>query len=278
MRTLTYSIILLLLIVQCAGNPVSTTNPEELALDSLKQEFVPALNGVWVATDYLKSIDSTKSPLKSAGFLNGVVAMMIDETTDSDSVNVEASWNNHEGMNFSAYFVNGQTKNSLTTNLTDYELEGAYYELGYETINEETFLFLYHYDQTKKLIDKKSFTQVGAVQPISDASWGIQNSVNEKLFSGDYQMIDSANVSTNVTFTTEGQLIGYPKFETYRISTDFLGGPEPTQDEIGFNDYALWYAFEIKTDTTYLYSVKGNQDEGELLEKDELKYRLVRQK
>ncbi len=276
MRLFTY-LLMPLILVQCAGNPEPSANAEELALDSLKQEFVPALNGVWVASDYLNSIDSTKSPLKSSVFLNGVVAMMIDETTNSDSLDVEASWNNHEGMNFSAYFVKGQTKNSLTTNLTDYELESAFYEIGYETINGELFLFLYHYDQTKKIIDKKEFTQVAAVLPNSTADWGIQTSVNEKLFSGDYLLLDSANVSSNVTFTIDGQLIGYPKFETYRITTDFIGGPEPTLDEIGFNDYAIWYAFEIKGDTTYLYSVKGDQDEGELLELDEIKYRLVRQ-
>jgi hypothetical protein len=37
------------------------------------------------------------------------------------------------------------------------------------------------------------------------------------------------------------------------------------------------FAFKIEKDTTYLYSTKGDEEAGELLQLDKIKYKLVRQ-
>lgn len=125
-------------------------------IDNLKQNFIPILKGVWVLTDYINKIEETKSPLKSADKLQGVVTMIIKDTAKTDSIVVEVSWNNHEGYSFTTYFIRGQNDYSLKTNLIDFDEKSNFYELGFETVNNETFLFIYHYSKTKKLIDKKT--------------------------------------------------------------------------------------------------------------------------
>lgn len=259
-----------------------TSNAENIAnqIDSLKQTFVPILNGVWVLTDYITAIEQTKSPIKASDKLQGVVTLIIDATTKSDSIEVGASWNNHEGYNFTIYFLTGHNQNSLKTNIPDYDEKSNFYELGYETINEKTSLFLYHYDKTNKLIDKKRFSKVAVKQQDSDAAWGLQNIVNEKLFSGNYLLIDSTNSTTKINLKSDGSLTGYSDFKTYYVLTDFMGGPEAILDGIAFNlneKNSKWFAFKINSDTTYLYSTTGDEEAGELLQLDKIQYKLVRQ-
>lgn len=249
-------------------------------MDSLKQNFIPILNGVWVLTDYIKAIEQTKSPLKAADKLQGVVTMIIDAGIKSDSIVVGASWNNHEGYNFTAYFNTGQNLNSLKTNILDYDEKTNYYELGYETKNNETFLVLYHYNKANKLIDKKGFTKVADKQQDNDAAWGLQYIVNAKLFSGNYLLIDSTNSSTKINLKSDGSLTGYPDFKSYYVFTDFMGGPETILDGMAFNlnnKNSKWFAFKIENDTIFLYSTIGDEEAGELLQLDKIKFKLVRQ-
>ncbi|WP_028981125.1 hypothetical protein [Sporocytophaga myxococcoides] len=269
-----------ILLTNCSNSNTSTIEKESNQLDSLKQKFVPILNGVWVLTDYINSIEQTKSPVKSSNKLRGVVTMIIDETINSDSIDVGSSWNNHEGYNFITYFQTGQNNNSLKTNIPDYEEISSFYELGYETINNQTSLVLYHYDKTKKLIDKKSFTKVANKQSDNDAAWGLQYIVNKKLFAGNYLLIDSTNSFTKVSLKSDGSFSGHSDFKTYYVFTDFMGGPETSLDEIDFNFYtknSKGFAFKIVSDTTYLYSTIGDEETGEPEQLDKIQYKLVRQ-
>lgn len=258
----------------------STVDNDKTQASSLKQKFIPILNGVWVLADYIAAIEHTKSPSRAADKLQGVVTMIIDAGIKSDSVEVGVSWNNHEGTNFTTYFIAGQNLNSLKTNLVDYDEKSNYYDLGYETISNETFLVLYHYNKANKLIDKKKFIKVAEKEQDSDASWGLQYIVNEKLFSGNYLLIDSTNTSTKITFKNNGSLTGHSDFKTYYVLTDFMGGPKTILDGIVFNIYeknSKWFAFIIENDTTYLYSTIGDEEAGELLQLDKIQYKLVRQ-
>ncbi len=280
MRKLTYIFLTFILLTSCSNDKTSTADNKANQIDSLKEIFVPVLNGVWVLTDYINEIEKTKSPLKSSDKLNGIVALVIDATTKHDSIEVGASWNNHEGYNFTTYFITGQKPNSLKTNIPDYEEETNFYELGYETVNNQTFLFLYHYDKENILIEKKMFSKVSDKQADNDASQGLQYIVNEKLFSGNYLLLDNKNKVLKVILNSDGTLTGIPAFTTYYVFTDFMGGPETILDGIAFNLYennSTWFAFKIEKDTTFLYSTIGDEDAGELLQLDKIKYKLVRQ-
>jgi len=279
MRRLTYIFLTFFILTSCSNDKTSTVDNGSNQIDSLKQKFIPTLNGVWVLTDYIKAIERTKSPLKSADKLQGVVTMIIEADIKSDSIYVGASWNNHEGYNFSTYFIQGQKQNSLKTNIIDYDEKTNYFELGFETINNKTFLVLYHYNKTNKLIDKKEFTKIADKQQDNDAAWGLQYIVNEKLFSGNYLLIDSINTTTKVNFKSDGSLTGYSDFMTYYVFTDFMGGPETSLDGIAFNvneKNSKWFAFKIYGDTTFLYSTTGDEEAGELLQLDKIKFKLVR--
>jgi len=276
MKQLSYLLLALFILTSCSNNKVSTSNQ----VDNLKQHFIPILNGVWVLTDYIEEIEKTQSPLKASDKLNGIVAMDIDENMQSDTIFVGISINNHEGYNFTTYFVQGQNSTSLKTNIPDYDEESNYFELGYETGNNQTFLVLYHYNKNNQLIDKKEFTKVSDKVQNSDVSRGLQYIVNKKLFSGNYLSIDSKNSTGKVKFNSDGSLTGFPDFKTYYVITDFLGGPVATFDEIIFNLYeenSKGFAFKIDGDTTFLYSTTGDEDKGEPLQIDKVEYKLVRQ-
>jgi hypothetical protein len=138
-----------------------------------------------------------------------------------------------------------------------YDEKSNFYELGYEIINNDTFLFLYHYSKTNTLIDKKSYTKIADGQNENDAALGLQLMVNEKIFSGNYLMIDSANQSSKIIFNSDGSLTGNSDFKTYYIFTDFMGGPETTLDGMCFNlqtPNSKCFAFISKNDTIKYYS------------------------
>ena len=250
--------------------------------DTLKQHFIPRIQGVWVLTDYINDIEKTKSPLKSWDKLEGIVTMIIDVENQSDSIEVGISWNNHEGDNFMLYFQTGQKENSLKTNIINYDEKSNFYELGYETISNITYLFLYHYDKTNLFIEKTQFSKVADGQQDDDLGWGLQYMVNRRLFSGSFTLVDSLNKTTKVKFNDDGSLMGFPEYKTYHIQTDYLGDPIYLDSDI----ILFWnekrditqYAFQIFKDTICLYSVIFHEEVGIPFELDELKYKLVRNK
>lgn len=264
----------------CSNQKSSTEGNVQTQIDSLKQNFNSIFNGVWVLTDYITAIEQTKSPVKSSDILNGVVAMLIDGINNSDSIDVFASINNHEGYNFTSYLTIGQSPNRIKTNIIDYEEGSNFYELGYEVISNETFLFLYHYDKSSKLLGKKQFSKVLETQFVNGTELGIQYIVNKKLFAGNYLLIDNENNSTKINLKSDGTISGFSKFNKYFVSTDFCCGPNTIIDEIAFSkddSNASNFAFEIKNDTTFIYSTITDIEADEFMRIDKIVYKLVRQ-
>jgi len=276
-KIIIFSFGIFLLIISCSNNKKNTNNSSQTTLktDSLKQVFCPIIGGVWVISDYIEEIKKTKSPQKSSNHLGFISAMVIYEK--SDSVIIGVSLNNHEGFNFTAYFEQTQNKNSLKTNIPDYYNELNYYELGYEKINDEIFLFLYHYDQTNKLLNKTKYTKIAKNQSDSDMAFGIQLIVNELLFSGNYLIIDTTNTEQKVVFQTDGSVNGLSNFKDFYILTDFATSPEICPDIVIFDLHKPTqkdFAFQLKKDAIYLYSIIEKDDNMEL---DTLIYTLVKQ-
>ncbi len=264
----------------CSNQKSSTKGNVQTQIDSLKQNFNSIFNGVWVLTDYITAIEQTKSPVKSSDILNGMVAMLIDGINNSDSIDVFASLNNHEGYNFTSYLTIGQSPNRIKTNIIDYEEGSNFYELGYEVISNETFLFLYHYDKSSKLLGKKQFSKVLETQFANGTELGIQYIVNKKLFAGNYLLIDNENNSTKINLKSDGTISGFSKFNKYFVSTDFCCGPNTIIDEIAFSkddSNASNFAFEIKNDTTFIYSTITDIEADEFMRIDKIVYKLVRQ-
>jgi hypothetical protein len=287
MKQLTFIFLALIALVNCSNKKISISdnNINDISLidnniDGLKQNFLPIINGIWVLTDYINEIEKTKSPIKSRHKLDGIVTMVIDAKNQSDSIKVGASWNNHEGYEFVVYFQTGQNSHSLKTDISNYYDYLTSYELGYETINNEDYLFLYRYNNKNELIGKMQFSKVANHQQNNDAAWGLQYIVNKILLSGEFLLIDSANIKTQIKFNNDGSLIGFQNFDAYYIITDYLGDPVFLDvDMINFKNEKhdfLEYAFKINNDTIYFYSVIAEEETGLPFELDELKYKLVR--
>jgi len=244
---------------------------------------MPIIHGVWVKKDYIEDVSKTKSPYESSSFFSGVACMQIENTgPKSDSLNIGYSLNNHEGSDFILYFKNGQNASSLKTNLSDYDLKGGFYELGYRIKNRDTILILYLYDRRKVLKNSVQYIRVAnKALDENDAAWGIEYITNKKLLTGKYLLTDSIGKTVNVSFFEDGNVLGFKGFEHYYLATDFGGGePGGNLDEIIFdlnskNPSNL--TFKINSDTIYLYGTYLNQDSTELIA-GKLKYRLVKQK
>lgn len=276
MRPLTFLFLIasLALLASCANDKTANADGGDTIAN-----FASIFNGSWVLTDYITAIETTKSPLKSANKLNGIVSLVIDATAPTDSVNVGASLNNHEGYGFTTYLTTGQKPNSLKTNIPDYDTPSNFYELGHETINDQIHLVLYHYTADNSLIDKQLFTKVTDPHPDGDVAWGIQYIVNEKLFAANYLLIDSTGTATKVTLNSDGTLVGYPAFRSYYVFTDFIA-TEASFDGMAMNMYeddSASFALQFNKDTTYLYSTVGDEYGPEPLQLGEIKYKLVRQ-
>jgi hypothetical protein len=274
------SIILVLkIILSCTNNQTKESNIKTLETKNAK---LPSLfEGEWILYDYIKSIEKTLSPIKSAHKLKGIVTLIIPRTSKNDTIEIGASLNNHEGYSFRIILEQGIEKNSFKTDLTDFENESNRYEIGYKIIDNKEFLFLYRYNQSNKLIAKIKFTKVMVNKPESDLEEGLQQFVNEKIFKGKFLLYDSTNLPIKLTFNSDGKIYGHPNFKTYYVLTDFIGEPVPLVDEIIVNfrtENSKNFVFKAKKDTIFLYTPIGDGEPGgEPLNFGELKYKLIRE-
>ena len=258
------------------SNEVRQDKSTVIVTETPPKDFALILSGVWVLKNYVSDIKKTKSPLKSSYLLDGVCTMVIDAGNFSDSTIVAVSWNNHEGMNFTLYNQRGQSPSQLKTNLVDYDNQHNYFELGYNITGADTTLSIYHYDKTNKLLSSTSYIRVLESQDETSCDWGITVMVNKTLLGGPRLVIDSNNLAQNVTFINDGRIEGHPAFDSFKIFTDFNGGPIASFDGVCFmkNGAYSCYAFQVQGDTTFLYSTRGDVEQGEKEELAELVYRI----
>ncbi|MEA5256345.1 hypothetical protein VB264_01030 [Arcicella aquatica] len=279
MRILIFILITGFFLTSCSNEKKQTIEKTPVLVDSLPQKNPSDFNGNWVLTDYINEIEKTKSPVKSSNKLEGVVAIIIGGTVKGDSLEVQASWNNHEELNFFVY-LNKNNKKAFKTNIVDYQDKSNYYELGYEVIDKEAFLFLYHFNKTNELLEKTQFSKVTDLSDNKkDVASGLQYMVNDKLLTGKKLLIDTDNHATKLNFNPDGSLTGHPTFKTFHIFTDFMGEPNSNLDLISFNlatGKPTQFAFKIVKDTTFLYSTIENEEEG-TSKINKVKFKIVRQ-
>ncbi len=243
MKKLFVCVLATVALISCSGNK----NAE------FKQEILDNYSGVWVSTKYIQEIEKTKSPAQCYQLLKGVAAMTIDDAGNQDSLIVNISVNNHEGWFFTAYFEEGKTAHSLKTNLPDYDDSTAYYELGCENIDNQRFLFLYHYDKNGELKDKVQYTKV-AEKPATSAgnvAWGIEYVVNEKIFAGNYDFNGKM-----ITFNLDGTVSDFDNFKSYYVYTDFALVPLNVADVVCFDLFtpqSKEFVYTFSGDTLHLY-------------------------
>jgi hypothetical protein len=265
------------LLAACSPKTPATSNGS-INADSLKNSFLAVAQGAWVMNDYIAEIEKTHSPLQSASKLEGVVTLNVQDKVQGDSLEIPASWNNHEGYAFVVYFRPGTQANRLPTNLHALQETTDSYELGFETVNGATQLSLLHYDKSHALIDQRAFSKVPDAA-LDDLASGLQTIVNEKLIAGTFAIHDSSKNVGKITFNRDGTSTGYGDLKSYFVFTDFLGGPVPTFDEMAFNLMApnnRRYAVDFKKDTILLHNMTGSEEEASL-QRDKLKLTLIRE-
>lgn len=270
------TLLALTFLTSCTHN----TAPEDVAKSdsgNLKQKLTPLLKSVWVLTDYIRAIEQTRSPQKSADKLHGIVALVFDNEAHGDSMKVVANWNNHEGFDFMIYFIAGQNSRSIKTNITDSESSSVYTELGYEIGGKDTMLVLYRYDKEHKMLNKRTYRKiVFADTQNPDLRGGLQYVVNQAIFAGNYILIDKhEKTETKVSLKEDGTLTGMSGIKQYIIQTDFISGPVDSSDQICFqtdNAKTQCFNFQVVQDTINIFQQNKKHVAADLF------YKLVRMK
>jgi hypothetical protein len=259
----------------------SGTETQNTEAEAIAARVKPIIQGTWVMTDYITSLQQTKSPLASSKVLKDIV--MLDILADSindkgDSMGVSGSLNNHEGLAFNIYFRKGHTETAIPMEYTDND--GSFYELDYTIANNDTTLVVNHYGKDNKVIAKRDFTKWK--QPVADYDEPspLQRTVNKVLFAGKYRATDDAGKTYDWELTNGGILLGVEGHKTYYVFTDFIAEEEGyLVDEMCFDEHEKTqkpFIFSIKGDTTYLYQAKENNERTKI-EKGDLKYTLLKQ-
>lgn len=280
MKQTALMILIAISITSCYNKQTKTADNNVVKSDSIKKPINEIIRGVWVVSDYIVDIQKTKSPYQSKDKLNGIVSLLIDGKVKGDSMVVSVNWNNHMGSDISAYLTNNHKPNSLRTNIKDYPINDNTFEIGYELIDKDTLLFLYHYSSTNNLLDKRQFEKVLEKRADVDVGCGLHFIVNKILFAGNYILIDSTKTESNVHLDYDGSMTGFPNFNNYYIMTDFVCIGENDRDQIILDLYTKNqkdYAYTRIGDTINIYKTILSEDHIHLL-LDKLKFRLIRQK
>jgi hypothetical protein len=282
MRQFTTIIATITLLLLTGFSVVKSENVEKNlnVIDSLKQDYVSRMNGVWVMTDYIVDIQKNKSPLKSFGLLNGkgVVELSINGLLNRDTVLCSAVINNHEELEFTG--CPKRNENSvLTINLVDYYTD-CHYEIGLDTTKNKISIVLYRLNLENKLIEKRYFTKVLEHYDITNKiEGGITRVVNETLLAGKYRLVNEKGNESNVIFDRDGSITGFESFKSYYISTDFLLSPTQSFDQIFLqrkDGKHQGFGITLKEDSVYLNQIKGNDEKFETLKLGKIKYILTK--
>jgi hypothetical protein len=275
---------LVMLLLSCQSKSGDKTGASAVPSTSLTKPFPSLLEGHWVMTEYIDDIIKTKSPFRSSEKLGGLVAMIITlNNVEGDSLEVGANLGNHEGGRFTLYMRPGKTTSSFKTDMgdfADFENEGNFSELAYETANGDTSLFLYNYDRNQKQVGRRRFTRVHCAECGGSLEDGIQKVVRKHLIAGSYTVVESPEKreSAIVRFEETGSMTGISDFSQYDLLTDFVADDYPI-DRIYFRSESSgdepWLTFDIAGDTLNLYRTIQSE-EGEI--PGALLYKLVRKR
>lgn len=276
MKKITLLLLFPVFLLSC-GNASDKSEKEPVGI---REEFVPIINGTWVAADYLEEILKTKSPKAAFAQAEGLVAMEINTAEIlGDSLVVAGSWNNHEGYLYSIYFKQGQDEKSLVTTHVYNDYGTDFYELSYKVVNnKDTQLLFKRYSADKKLKEERSYIKVTGPLSADSEPYGLQYMVNKVLFSGKYTATDESGVTTEIELTDDGMVKGFGTHKTYYVYTDFMTGDFTNLDEMSFDAFTKEqkpYVFEFSADRVKLYQALQN-DERTLLVKGGLKYVLIK--
>jgi hypothetical protein len=251
MKKLTSIFLIVTFLTGCSDNQNSKQKIEAAEHSTKVLVFPKELIGEWVLADYITSIEKTKSTVKSANKLKGIVAIYVCGIPKTDTMEVGANLNNHEGSSFRILLEKGTLPNSFKTDCMDFDCASNRYEIGIEKINNIKYLFMYLFNKSNRLIKKIKYTKIMQNCSENELANGLEVVVNKNLIAGTYQLIDSTNKATSITFNKNGTILGNSTLKNYYIFTDFIIGPMPEVDEIALN-------FRLPNQTNYLLKRKGN--------------------
>jgi hypothetical protein len=250
---------------------VSNVNSAET--QALIKKFKPILQGCWIKADYAEKVKNTKSLLEASDLATWITVFYINtDKIEGDSIKLIAGYGNHDSGDVTIAFRRGKAREAILFNGQD---------LNYSVKDGDTVLLLPQYDEQKKQYFETRFIRSEKKGPDNDLGYGLDRYINKNLFMGEYNVIDSAANSRQITFTENGEVKDFLNFKHYRINYDLNMEPNDNLDEIYFSNdkrkHLASYTFKIIADTLKLFDTHENADSTQLV-LGKLKYKLVRQK
>lgn len=234
---------------------------------TLKEEFTPIVQGLWVKKDYIDQILQKKSVAAVPQSYYDITVMNVStDLGKGDSITVRVGKVTHGLTYVHLYFRPGTKPHTIQMADTD---------LSYKIDGKDTVITLNYILGGKP--DSTKYVKALHYAPKNNVGDGLDTMLNKGLFAGKYNLTENG-INKEVTFTVGGKITGLANYKTYYVNNDFVIGGNNI-DGLTF-DMRLGkpsgLAYKIKADTLNLYTTSVDENEHTIIK--DLKYTLVRKK
>ena len=260
-----FIVFLTLSIFGCKKNSICNVNNKTLGLSLNKKIINSNIDGVWILEDYIDKLKTSNSPFLSSKDITGIFSIKVDSNSKKCIFNLNNVETSEAELEFKegSFFIKFDWDNKKHNNKIE--------------INDNELSFFIN---SKKLI----FIKINNI--VSD--FGIDYITNKILFEKKtYTCYDEDNneLMKNITFETNGKLINFFNYDSYKVQTSFIVDKNPKDlimlENTDKNFQDLFY-YEIKNNDLLIYRINvikdtlHNEDDEDYedLEKFELKYFL----
>jgi hypothetical protein len=173
-----------------------------------------SFSGKWISLDYMECLKTQKSSFTCYKFLTSISELNIQDT-DSNSIPVKVSLNNHE---LTEGFLYSEKVDSGNRFRIRYEMDTV--EVSLRVNNQDTQLVL------SKVGSEKAYRTFSKVNnSCSEEVPAIDCISMNILIAGKYDLFVKDKKSGTVTLDNEGKIYNWKEFSEYHIITDFTETP-----------------------------------------------------
>lgn len=206
--------------------------------------------GQWINTSYLEVLQARRSTYRAQLATHGISTINIEpqylETSELTLVN-----NMHDGTQAKVQFIKKNSK-LLTFRNTATKHDAV---LSLVVVEKDTVLLVSDIESKQEIKFKK--------MPLYFE--GLSEFLNRRLFTGNYLVVKDAEknaLEKNITFLSNGDIIGHKYFTKYEIWYDFYDDV-PQMDTVVFRDRRgkqYWFGWTRNHTSLMLYNLDGEDE------------------
>ena len=247
---------LLWCMVSSCRHHAAAVRPHHRANINYSQLF-STLQGTWMSYEYILNLNKTRSPYRSAAFMEGIFSFTIDSLRlRNDTLHCKALMNGHEERDFWIAFDSPDSTGRYNVGINKAR-EYDNYQSTQPNDNitrikiDSPFLTIY-----TNTFDSVRYMRYGIVAKNAPPDYALKQYTTAALFRGAYGTPDSGVIfnSSKVYFDPKqiGRIYGSPAYDSFDINTDVL-----TQSDSG--DYMELFDSRKQTESrSFTYKIGKN--------------------